>query len=382
MSGLISRLWSSSTGSADDDAGREFDTTIDELWIFPVKSCRGIKVQQAKVLPRGLEYDREFVIVEESTHRFLTARTIPKMILIETSIDFERQELTITIPMTILNNDQDGIQHVPDSTHTVSLKRPTQDQEGAGNHLNDVSIWRDTALDGFIVGSKQLTDDLSTFMGRRVLLIQKGFESRLAGLEGFIPSLPEAKFDYPQHPEVSWADEYPVLMISKASLYELDNRVKTEDDIVNENSSRFNTDRWRSSNSKGIESHRFRANVVLSATKGLAPWDEDSWAEIQISESETKANWMVVQRCGRCPLPSVDPDTAIRDPVVPDMFMKRDRFVAPSMPKKLCFGVQCCPRNEIAQIRVGDKIKVVRRFNDKRANGTPIRAEDVEHETE
>jgi uncharacterized protein YcbX len=33
------------------------------------------------VTPMGLKYDRQWMIVEEETHRFLTARTIPKVFL-------------------------------------------------------------------------------------------------------------------------------------------------------------------------------------------------------------------------------------------------------------------------------------------------------------
>lgn len=46
------------------------------------QSCRGIRVESAEVTPSGLRYDREFMLVEKESHRFLTARTIPKVSLL------------------------------------------------------------------------------------------------------------------------------------------------------------------------------------------------------------------------------------------------------------------------------------------------------------
>ena len=43
-----------------------FDVTgqIGQLWIFPIKSCAGIAVQSARLLPTGLEHDRAFMLVD------------------------------------------------------------------------------------------------------------------------------------------------------------------------------------------------------------------------------------------------------------------------------------------------------------------------------
>ncbi|KAM0790104.1 hypothetical protein ACM66B_005431 [Microbotryomycetes sp. NB124-2] len=376
MAGLLRRLWSGNETSAQSQLDAR-SPVVEELWIFPVKSCRGIKVQEATVLPRGLQYDRELVICDADTHKFLTARTIPKMILIETAIDFDKKELTLTIPADAANPS------AKQSSHVVSLERPTSEQDGGANHINDVSIWKDNGLDGFLVGSPELIDDLSSFMGRRVILVQKGFDLRMAGPEGFVQSLPEARFDYEEHPSVSWADEYPVLFVSKASLQDLDQRVQNDDEVAQANASRFDQERWRASG-RGIEVNRFRGNVVVAApAEVLQPWEEDSWAEITTSgDNGSTADWFVAQRCARCQLPSVDPDTAVRDLVVPDLFMKRDRFVSFASPRKLCFGLSVCPKNTIAKIRVGDKVTVVRRHEEKRANGTPVRPEDRLYEQE
>lgn len=43
------------------------------------QSCRGFEVDSAKLSPTGLEHDRQFMLVDAATHKFLTARTIPKV---------------------------------------------------------------------------------------------------------------------------------------------------------------------------------------------------------------------------------------------------------------------------------------------------------------
>ena len=60
--------------------------SIAELWIYPIKSCKGIKVDQAKVTSRGFELDRMFMVVD-SNGKFVSQRTFPSMALITVQID-------------------------------------------------------------------------------------------------------------------------------------------------------------------------------------------------------------------------------------------------------------------------------------------------------
>ena len=65
---------------------------VQELIIYPVKSCAGIKVQEALVTKYGLAlasdpriFDRRWMIVKDGRH--LTQRVKPRMALIQTSLD-------------------------------------------------------------------------------------------------------------------------------------------------------------------------------------------------------------------------------------------------------------------------------------------------------
>lgn len=70
---------------------------IDELWVFPVKSCKGIQVRCSLVTARGLQYDREWVVVDENG-KFLSQRSHPRMALIETLLNHAENKLVLNAP--------------------------------------------------------------------------------------------------------------------------------------------------------------------------------------------------------------------------------------------------------------------------------------------
>ena len=67
------------------DAERQPMPRIAQIYIYPVKSCRGIGVDEAEISPRGFLHDREFLVVD-SEGRSLTQRTTPKLALVETAL--------------------------------------------------------------------------------------------------------------------------------------------------------------------------------------------------------------------------------------------------------------------------------------------------------
>ncbi|HSQ10748.1 MAG TPA: MOSC domain-containing protein, partial [Burkholderiaceae bacterium] len=63
--------------------------SIDQLFIYPIKGCRGISVQHETLTATGLAIDgigdREWVVVDEHGE-FLSQRELPAMALIETRL--------------------------------------------------------------------------------------------------------------------------------------------------------------------------------------------------------------------------------------------------------------------------------------------------------
>lgn len=230
------------------------------------QSCRGTRVEESAYTAEGLEYDRQWMIVDAQTHKFLTARTIPKMVLIHPSINRETGKLDVSVPSA---NDKDERQ-----VFSVPLAHPTtylDDPESDPSLDHDFQVWGDTQ-DGFAVGSSELHTALSDFMGRQVLLIRKGTTKRsVADVPGVVHS---ADLD----PVVGFADFYALLIASATSLKELNRRVP---DVVEQSP-------------PDLAINRFRANIVVEGLK--EPWEEDGWKAVRIGEEPIEIGF----RCARC----------------------------------------------------------------------------------
>ena len=48
---------------------------VSQLWIYPLKSARGIRVNSARLCLTGFEYDRSFMLVEEKPSKEDSSRS-------------------------------------------------------------------------------------------------------------------------------------------------------------------------------------------------------------------------------------------------------------------------------------------------------------------
>ncbi|MER7838731.1 MOSC N-terminal beta barrel domain-containing protein [Streptomyces sp. NPDC096040] len=129
---------------------------------------------------------------------------------------------------------------------------------------------------------------------------------------------------------VSFADGYPLLLTTQASLDAL-NSLIAQGDHADEGP---------------LPMNRFRPNVVV---RGTEPWAEDDWTRIAIGEVEFRMSKM----CGRCVVTTTDQETAERGRE-PLRTLARYRRVG----NRLVFGqnlVPCSP----GTIRVGDPVRVL-----------------------
>ena len=70
---------------------------MSEIYIYPIKSCRGISVQRCVIHNGHLKYDRQFALVDSSGEVLRLAK-FPKMAHIRPFIDFERHLMIVTCP--------------------------------------------------------------------------------------------------------------------------------------------------------------------------------------------------------------------------------------------------------------------------------------------
>jgi len=69
-------------------------TIVSELFVYPIKSARGIRIQQATLDRRGFEHDRRWMLVD-SQRKFISQRTHPRLALVSTSIG---EDLKLSAP--------------------------------------------------------------------------------------------------------------------------------------------------------------------------------------------------------------------------------------------------------------------------------------------
>lgn len=194
---------------------------LTEIWIYPIKSLGGIRLQQAKVFEKGLQYDRRWMLVDESG-KFLAQRVHPIMALFKVSIADDA--LIITHTQT-------------QQSHSVPLQAQQVQQS------QPVSIWDDTVLayEVSVASSKWFTEQL-------------GINCKLV----YFPEENDRAVDrrYATTEHVSLADGYPFLIIGQASLDDLNSRME-----------------------KAVPMNRFRPNFVFSSGD---PFEEDDWKEFSI----------------------------------------------------------------------------------------------------
>lgn len=223
--------------------------TLDSIHLYPVKSTAGMALTRARVTEEGLLGDRRYMVVKPDG-TFITARTHPQLQQVQaTPIDgglllrypgFE--------PLTLLETE---FSLTPQAT----------------------GVWKDNFN---ALHTHALADAwLSRVAGERVQLLWLGEESN--------------RFREKTGTRVSFADGYPVLLISQGSLEDLNLR----SDALHQMS-------------------QFRTNLVASGTR---PFEEDSWKRIRIGEVE----FLVAKPCSRCIMTTVEPGTdrfnALKEPL-------------------------------------------------------------------
>jgi uncharacterized protein len=59
--------------------------TITQLWIYPIKSCGGVQLNEAKLDERGFEHDRRWMLVDREGN-LVTQREVPKLVWVCPSV--------------------------------------------------------------------------------------------------------------------------------------------------------------------------------------------------------------------------------------------------------------------------------------------------------
>ena len=260
--------------------------------IYPVKSAAGMSLDDCLVEPRGLAGDRRWMVID-AAGRFLTARDHPRLVLVHVRIvdDGIRLAATGRSPITVASAES-----------------------GSGGQARPVTIWGDDAS-GVDAGD-EVSRWFSEFLDTPARLVEMPDDC-------LRPVDPE--FARPGD-RVSFADGYPVMLIGRASLDELNARLGAPTTM-----------------------RRFRPNLVV---EGAAPFAEDHWWRLRIGEVEFEG----AENCQRCTFPTIDPNTGLKDPRREPM-----RTLATFRRRAeggVFLGQNLIPRT-LGTIRVGDPVEIL-----------------------
>lgn len=214
---------------------------LSEINIYPVKSFGGLSLTESAVQFRGLAGDRRWMWVD-SAGDFVTQRECPHFARVQTTLSAFALELSY-----------DG-QH-------YRLEDPYR-EDGPRKR---VTVWGDE------VEAVLLPADVNEWL------------SSVLGIQGQLVYMPETsrravEATYARSPSdhVSFADGYPILLISEASLEALNQKLETP-----------------------VLMNRFRPNLVVTGTE---PFEEDGWREIEVDG----LRFAVVKPCARCTMTTID----------------------------------------------------------------------------
>ncbi|MEX2603837.1 MAG: MOSC N-terminal beta barrel domain-containing protein [Gracilimonas sp.] len=221
---------------------------LKDIFIYPIKSLGGIRVDESIAGERGLQYDRRWMLVNNQG-KFLSQRTHPNMALLQ--VELKKSGLRVF--------------HKQNRDNEILI--PFEPQN---SNMMPVQIW-DDEVEGQIVDS-----GLSRWFSS-----QLGIECNLV----FMPSKVRRKVDpkYAVNAEtVSFADGMPYLLIGQASLDDLNSRLENP-----------------------VPMNRFRPNLVFA---GGRPYEEDEWEELLVGE----AQFRIVKPCARCIITTTDQESSNR----------------------------------------------------------------------
>lgn len=218
--------------------------TLSSLFFYPVKSLAGVALERADLGVRGLAFDRHWMVVD-SRGEFMSQRTQPRMALVRPALTAYRLQLTAPdMPPLEIPGETDG-------------------------ERCRVRVW-ETACNARSEGD-EAARWLSEFLGTdcRLVRFDEGERRRVDKRYGRAAD------------EIAFADGFPLLVLSEASLNDLNRQLE-----------------------RPVSVERFRPNLVI---RGCGPYAEDSWRRLRVGATSIR----LVKPCTRCTIPGVDPATGM-----------------------------------------------------------------------
>jgi uncharacterized protein YcbX len=241
-------------------SARPAQATIAAVFIYPVKSCRGIAMPGARLEPTGFADDRHWMLVRPNG-RFVTQRELPRLALVATHLS--AVSLTLSAP----------------GMAACEIPR------GFDGTVRDVTVWK---FDGRGIDCGDAAAEwCSRFLETPL---------RLVSFDPTAPRLCNPEWTPGTQAITEFSDGYPILVIARASLAELNSRLP-----------------------RVLPMERFRPNIVID---GVEAYDEDRIHELRAG----RVTLRLVKPCTRCAITTTDQQQGVVDGVEPLRTLKQYRF--------------------------------------------------------
>ncbi|XP_037492167.1 mitochondrial amidoxime reducing component 2 isoform X2 [Jatropha curcas] len=261
---------------------------VSSIFVYPIKSCRGISVSHAALAPTGFRWDRNWLVVNYKGRAY-TQRVEPKLALVEVELPHEAfldgWEPTKNSYMVIKAPGM-GVLNIP-------LTRPHEVADGVS-----VWEWSGSALDEGAEAAKWFSD----YIGKPSRLVRFNAASETRAVDP----------NYAPGHNVMFSNLFPYMLLSQGSLDGLNKLLK-----------------------EPVPINRFRPNILVD---GCEPFSEDLWREIRIN----KFTFEGVKLCSRCKIPTINQDTGLAgsEPNETLMKIRSDKVLRPDKKQqgKIYFG--------------------------------------------
>ncbi|BDU16265.1 MOSC domain-containing protein [Lysobacter auxotrophicus] len=196
---------------------------LSDLYLYPVKSCAPLALEEARVESRGLAGDRRWMIVD-ADGRFVTGRQFPELTLLRA------------------RPADNGLTFDAPGMPTLSVPLPAPSEHSV------VEIWKKP------VGATFASDDAGDWLSRYL-----GSAVRLVYMDDTVLRQVDPTFAR-EGDIVGFADSFPIMLLGRGSL----DRLNSQLDVP-------------------VSMTRFRPNFVVDVDE---PHAEDAWTRIAIGELE------------------------------------------------------------------------------------------------
>ncbi|KAL9068466.1 MAG: hypothetical protein Q9157_006504 [Trypethelium eluteriae] len=320
---------------------------VSELYIYPIKSLRGIALSRSEIARLGFPFDRRFMLYK--VHRE------------DTGVRYEKMQVSEFTGMCLFYTD---IEYPDEKDPSGKLFVTHHEPNNGPRETIEVPLIPETrrldVLDVDLHHSPTQAYNMgvhynkwfSKWFGFEVIFVFLGTNRRRALFPGltdgqsnksWMSSITSTILPFgwgkDEEEKLSFADCAPFLVVSKTSLRNVSARLPDGEEM---------------------DITKFRPNIILEGAE--EEWEEDFWGEMSIGD----ANLKLLHNCGRCSSINVDYNTGKPGTGESGTMLKKlmkDRRVDPGAKWSPIFGryAYLYPDNDGQVIEVGDEAIVTKR---------------------